>query len=462
MGNACGKPRDNINVHKNLNFDVSRIDKGQLRVWNGEFLTESLVSDMIEALKKQVKENDDNSQAHLNLGICLYHIGYYEVSEIHLVRSKALKKTFESEFLLGLIYLNKNKVKESQSHLKTCVNEFSFLCAYVKLGEVLLRRNKFSFARKVAKKGLELYPNNGELMTLIGMSYMPSNLAKAYKFTKKAAKLDSELFKPYINLAEIRKVQERYEDAINYYRIGLEKGNTLQKGFALLLLASLYFEIGKLEEAVSYFKDSIAANPALINVMKNRGFDCIFIDPEIQFCIKNIINKDYDAALKRLKSLYKQNKSNIAAIYFLALANNEKGEKEKSKRYYKKIISLSLNSDQTHLIKLLANKSEFVLNQILKQEKEDIPRFETENLNSSPLDEPKEIDNQDDEQEELLTVGGSYPNFNETIKAQEISEGLKPINNLHSEPTKFFPSHKNSLRRFASSADPEPENCLLF
>ena len=455
MGNACGKPRQNLAYNESFVLDVSKLDKGQILLPNSQALSMNEVSEMIEKYKEMIKENDNNGHGHLNLGICLYFIGYYEASENHLLKAKHLYKSYQSNYILGLISLKKNHVKDAQNYFNNCVIENPILCGFEKLGEVLLRRNKFSIARKIVKQGLERYTDNADLLTILGMSYLTSNLSKAYKYTKKAYKLDSSLFKPYINLAEIRKAQDKYEEAIKYYHLAIEKGNQSQKGFAQLLLASLYFEIGKLEECMSYCKESIASNPNLMEIMKRTGFDCIFIDQNIQFCIESIIKQEYEVAISNLKILYKENKMSIPVCYFLAVAYYDFGHYHKSRRFYKKIVNLTIDENFTHLTKMFLARAEVALNDI-----------NAKLVNSTPVTldfQVKALENYEEEIEEVLTIEGNYPNFNESVKLNEVCDDMVPVANVSSETPKFFNNGKStSLRQLASSADPDPGNCSII
>lgn len=467
MGNACGKPRNACGLSDITLMDFSQIDKGIILSTSGKQLTNEKISEIIERSKEQIKNNENNSKAHLALGTCLYSIGYYEASEIHLTKSRQLEKLYQSAYLLGLIFLARNDFKESQMYLKLCIEEKPVPCAYIKLGEVLLRRSKFSLARTVIKQGLEYNPENGELMTILGMTYLPTNLEKALKYTKKATRLNPSLFKPYINLAEIKKAQEKYDKAIMYYHRAMERSNNIQLGFAQLLLASLYFEIGNLEKAISYCNESISSNPSLVGVMKTKGFESIIHNKDISNCIENIIGKDFESAISQLKLLYYQDKKNIPICYFLALAYFESDHKHKSKRFYKKVVNLCEENENTQLTKLLLARAETVLFEfaLASQNKETMEKV----IEESPIIEEKspikfEVPEEEEEEEEpLLTIEGSYPNFSESGKSNDKSEDLTPVKDFVKETPRFFPAKKNtSLRQFASSADPEPGNCLLF
>ena len=478
MGNACGKSRDTYSFPEISMMDISQIDKGVVLSTNRTPLSNEKISEIIDRSKKQIKQNENDSKAHLTLGICLYVIGYYDASKVHLTKSRHLEKLYQSAYVLGLINLAKNNLKESQSCFKGCINESQFPCAYIKLGEVLLRRNKYSLARKVIKQGLEFNSDNAELMNILGMTYMPTDLPKALKYTKLASKLNRSLFKPYINIAEIKKSQSKYESAIKYYLKALEKGNDTQRGFAQLLLASVHFELGNLEEAISYCKISILSNPTLITVMKDRGFDCIFNDQDTKDCIELIISKDFKSAVHRLRHLYKKDKYSIPICYFLAVSHFESGDLHKSIRYYKKIISLSVGNDNTQLAKLLLVRAETALQEISQNEDggnvvgeetqtpvhEEEPEIQQKEESKSEIPQKKDIDQKEEEEEEpLLTLEGSLPNFNESLKSEGVSENVSPIKILSKDGPSFLPAKKNtSIRQFVSSTDPEPGNCYIF
>lgn len=504
MGNACGKSQSQWKLSQEMLLNVSKIDKGVLMSKTEDVLENDEIMEIIDRSKDLLKENDANFQAHLNLGICLYFIGYYEAAESHLIKARRLAKSFESSYLLGSLCLYKNNFKEAQSYLKSCINEVPVLCGYIKLGEVLLRRSKFSEAREEIKLALKQFPHNAELVTILGMTYLPTNLSKANKYTKRAKKIDPLLFRPYINLAEIRKAQEKYDSAINYYQKAIERGNQTQKGFAQLLLASLYFETGGLEQAITYCKESILSNPSLVEIMKSKGFSFIFEDKDIRNSIENIISKNFDPAISCLKLLYRRNKEEIPVCYFLALAYHEINEIQKAKHYYKKVIHLSLEKKTNDLNKLFASRAESILNTIVDVNQTNLMPIENlayiENIDEKIQEPEKSNEEVDEEAEEMLTVEGNYPNFNESIKPLDIGDdgilmmpaaktsdvrktneyfhspskdsqnkGMANCENntvtagVLSENTRVYPGKRtNTLRQFASSADPEPGNCLIF
>ena len=475
MGNTCSKIREAYSFPEISMMDISQLDKGIVLSTGRSRLTNEKLSEIIDRSKNEIKQNENNSKAHLTLGICLYAIGYYDASEEHLTKSLHLEKLYQSTYVLGLINISKNNLKKSESYFKACIRESQFCCAYIKLGEGLLRRNKYSLARKVIKQSLVLNPENAELMTILGMAYMPSNLTKALKYSKLACKMDESLFKPYVNIAEIKKGQAKYERAIKYCLKALGKANSTQKGFAQLLLASVYFELGNLEEAISYCKQSISSNPSLITVIKERGFDCIFNDQETKDCIQLIISKEFNSAVHRLRQLYKKDKHSIPICYFLAISHFESGDLHRSIRYYKKIISLSAESENTQLAQLLLARAEIALKEILENENENGEKVEEESCPRAIHEEEPGMQHREetemempqkkdmDEDEPLITLEGSLPNFSESLKSDEISENVAPIKDLGKDGPSFLPAKKNtSIRQFVSSADPEPGNCYIY
>ena len=470
MGHACGKSRENPSVLNDSVIDISRIEKGELYK-NSELLTTEDLVKIFESSRIKLKSNENNYSAHLNQGICAYFLGYTEVAESHLSKSRQLSKSYESSYLLGLIYLEKNDLKQAQQFFKHSLSEVPMVFVYVRLGEVLLRRNKFEEARKYAKQGLSQFDLEPELVSIIGMSYMPSDLSKASKYCKKSIKLNPDLFKPYINLGDIEKSREKYDEAEQMYKKAMSKATNTQKGFSQLMLSLLYFQTGRLPKAISYFKKSLTTNPNLQEIMINKGFHLLLNNYTFKKALDQIQTESYSECLKTLRPLYKKNKENIPVSFFLATCHLNLSQLSKSKHFFKKVLKLSDKSEKNEVNLLLVSRSEEI---IFTQfpEKPETPgsgsgEAEASEKPSESFDqvEFEEVEEVEEVEEELITQEGNYPNFNENIKENEIlDEEIKEIK-VDSSPPKLLPRQikSNSLRQFARSADPEPDkNCSVF
>ena len=467
MGHVCCKSRENQNVISDTVIDISRIEKGELYK-NSQVLTTEGFAKIFESSRVQLKFNENNYSAHLNQGICSYFLGYTEVAESHLSKSRQLSKSYESSYLLGLIYLEKNELKKAQQFFKHSISEFPMVFVYVRLGEVLLRRNKFEEARKYAKQGLSQFELEAELVSIIGMSYMPSNLSKASKYCKKAIKLNPELFKPYINLGDIEKAKENYELAEQMYKKAMSKATSPQKGFSQLMLSLLYFQTGRLSKAISYFKKSLQSNPDLQEIMISKGFDLLLNNSSFKKALDLIQSENYSECLKTLKSLYKKNRENILVSFFIATCHLNLENMTKSKHFFKKVIKLSEKSEKNEVNLLLVLRSEeIIFNQF--PENHETPGLAQADILDKPsvsFDEVEVEEIEDEEvQVEVLTQEGNYPNFDENIKENNVlDEEINEIK-VDSSPPKLIPRQikSNSLRQFARSADPEPDkNCSIF
>ena len=473
MGHACGKSRENPNVLNDVVIDISRIEKGELYK-NSELLIAEDLAKIFEASRIKLKSNENNYSAHLNQGICAYFLGYTEVAESHLSKSRQLSKSYESSYLLGLIYLEKNDLKQAQQFFKHSLSEVPMAFVYVRLGEVLLRRNKFEEARKYAKQGLSQFQLEPELVSIIGMSYMPSNLSKASKYCKKSIKLNPELFKPYINLGDIEKSKEQYDEAEQMYKKAMSKATKSQKGFTQLMLSLLYFQTGRLPKAISYFKKSLQSNPNLQEIMISKGFHLLLNNSIFKRALDLIQSENFSECLRTLRPLYKKNKENIPVSFFLATCHLNLANSAKSKHFLKKVIRLSDKSEKNQVNLLLVARSEEILVSEFPDQPETPGPAEpsekpSESFDQGELEEVEELEGEGqegqgegEEVEEIMTQEGNYPNFNENIKEKEVLEENKEVK---ADPAKLLPRQikSNSLRQFARSADPEPDkNCSIF
>ena len=435
---------------------------------NSQLLTTEGLTKIFESSRILLKFNENNYSAHLNQGICSYYLGYTEVAESHLSKSRQLSKSYESSYLLGLIYLEKNELKKAQQLFKHSLSEFPMVFVYVRLGEVLLRRNKYEEARKYAKQGLTQFELEAELVSIIGMSYMPSNLSKASKYCKKSIKLNPELFKPYINLGDIEKAKENYELAEEMYKKAMSKATTPQKGFSQLMLSLLYFQTGRLSKAISYFKKSLQSNPNLKEIMMSKGFDLLLNNSNFKKALDLIQCEKYLECLKVLKSLYKRNRETIMLTFFIATCHLNLENKTKSKHFFKKVLKLSEKSEKNEINLLFVLRSEeIIFNQL--SENPETPGSALADISDKPSESIDEVEVEEIEgeevEEEILTQQGNYPNFVENIKENDVlDEEINEIK-VDSTPPKLIPREikSNSLRQFARSADPEPDkNCSIF
>lgn len=472
MGHACGKIRTAQSVFTDTVIDISRIEKGELYV-SGQFLSPDEVPSIIESSQSLLRINS-NYTAHMNLGICLFYLGYVDAAEFHLTKSRTISKSFESSYILGLIYLNKNDLKQAQMSFQNSISEAPSVFVYIKLSEVLLRRNKHEHARKYAKQGLGQYPKNPELLSIVGMSYMSSNPVKASKYCKRAIKVDPGLFKPYVNIADIQKALEKFEEAEEMYKIAIDKGNPAQKGFAQMMLSLLYFEVGNLPKAISCCKKSIESNPNLEEIMLNKGFGMVFKNRDFEKVLKLIQEEKYEKSSKILKNLYKKDKKNVVVCFFLANCYLNLDIKSKSKHFFKKVVKLAEFRSNNEVNNLFVNRSENILAtqfgesvEFSEQEFEKSKDNDIDELKSEKSDEKVEIEVEGDEDGEraLMTEEGNYPNFQDIVKEKEaIDEEVAEIK-VESLPAKMIPRNikSNVLRQFAKSADPEPDkNCQVF
>jgi tetratricopeptide (TPR) repeat protein len=329
---------------------------------------------------------------------------------------------------------------------------------YIRLGEVLLRRNKYEEARKFAKQGLTQFKNDAELLSIVGMSYMPSNLGKASKYCQKSIKINPNLFKPYINLGDIEKAQENYEKAEEMYRSALTKANISQKGFTQLMLSLLHFQTGDLSKAISFFKKSFKTNPNLEEIMLNKGFDLLLKNTIFQKALDQMQVENYFECQETLRPLYRKNKESIPIIFFLGICHFHLQNMSKSRHFLRKVLKLSETSAKNEVNDLFILRSEDLISTHFTETPEPAP-VDISDKPSESLDQVEEAE------EELITQEGNYPNFQENLKESEaIDEEIKEIK-VESSPPKLIPRtiKSNSLRQFAKSADPEPEkNCSIF
>ncbi|KAF7597667.1 MAG: hypothetical protein CGU28_00830 [Candidatus Dactylopiibacterium carminicum] len=133
--------------------------------------------------------------------------------------------------------------------------------------------HNLSEAEKKAFYALEIYPDCGEALNLLGLVYDDlGKLDKAETYLRKAVLVASTEPSIRFNLGSVLRHQMRISDALHCY----EEAISMEPGYAPLLFnyANLLASIGRTQEAADFYKKSLAIDPGDVDALNNLGILC--------------------------------------------------------------------------------------------------------------------------------------------------------------------------------------------
>ena len=126
---------------------------------------------------------------------------------------------------------------------------------YVKEANAAYQQENYSYAAKIAQKGLKKYPQNTELLLLLANSfYVKNDIIKAEKYYQKILNIDSTNYAALVNLAETYILQKKYDLALQY----ASKLN--ENYYNYFICGKVAFEQEDFAEAEQYFDVAISKN----------------------------------------------------------------------------------------------------------------------------------------------------------------------------------------------------------
>jgi len=178
-------------------------------------------------------------------------------------------------YLMGYINLKINRIEDSLKFFKKAldINEKTdYLFAYA---EVLTRKNLYYDAENCYKKILSKEPRNEPSTVNLAYIYLlTKNFVKSEEYYLKAIQLNSHNANYYKNIANLYRKQNKLNDAIKNYDIGINldsKNPEIKKGKGLTLLSQK-----KYETAWDFFEGRIYSRQnmgPLFAIIKNKIFN---------------------------------------------------------------------------------------------------------------------------------------------------------------------------------------------
>jgi tetratricopeptide (TPR) repeat protein len=188
----------------------------------------------------------------------------------------------------------------------------------------LHRAGEITEAEKMYKDILKKYPNNPDVLYLLGiLCYQCNNFISAIQYIKEA--LDFNDSNPYMNfdLGNILRAKGLLDEAVIYYKKAIERDKNIKDAYKYL--GEILYSIGQQAEAFQYFQKYIYLSSKLLRIFINKNKDtAIFLNLKCAYSTfkfyasKNHVfrynrgdcNRFYKIALvrcpyKRIESFYK-------------------------------------------------------------------------------------------------------------------------------------------------------------
>lgn len=456
MGNTCTYSNPKIRAAGIIGiYDISKISKGVLCTRLGE-ITDQMLNESILVFQAQLLKSPEDFFANLHLGICLFKLGFFEISESHLLTALKADDNFSAYYVLALIYVNKSRMEDAVRCLKKVVElKEDFLPGYLKLIEVYLRLACYTEVKGLLRVAKRLERFNSELLMMTGLYYKgKERLEKAKNYLTKALVDSEDLGRCYFYLGEISHLQGLCTEALMCYHNALDssKGNII--GMIKISQAILHFDMENFDLMLKAIKDSLQSGPVLYNY---KGFTVQ--SPDLVSSIRYYIMQNYSDSIKILKTLFRTNRKNLVAGYFLAISYKSRGNSKKTLHYFKKIIR--------HGFKDTSQLSQIIIKKALQELEKDEEKKDLEY--KKDLEFKKEAEPEDTFEciESPMMNKNSIPEF--VIRYHKFSSKTHVKRSLSVStdkqvkiPLRAITPTRSVIEKFSKSSNANTEGCTIY
>lgn len=454
MGNSCSNSGSKVSASGILSvYDISKISKGILSNQSG-VLTAQFVNELILIFQSRLLKNPEDFYSNLHLGMCLYKQGFYDIAESHLLTSLKTNETYAAYYILALIIAQRGRYEDCIFYLDNSIKcKEDFQPAHIKKSEIFLKLNQLSKAKKTLRECKKIGPDNSDLHMFQALYYKAKiKLDKAEKYLEKAIKSSEELAKCHFFLAEIQQMQGKYQEAQENFSQAIinAKGNFI--GVVKISLALLHFEMEKFDLMLKALKESLQFGNHMSALINMKGFGIAVKDQRLLMAIQKYNRDMYFESTLQFKVIFRENKKNVLAGYFLAMCYKHMKNIEKACHYFKKIIRYG-KIQSSSLAGLIATKAKNELDALLENKEQDVE--DTLEYIDSPL-LPK------------LTVPEflvSYHNFTACSEPSVKRMSSFIVSKPHRNEEKVYRSvtpPRSTIKRIANSANPNTEGCVIY
>ena len=221
---------------------VCAIDADDVEAWYALSNINGMLGDMAEAgncSQRVLTLQPEHSEAHLNLGNVLCHLGKYDDAILHYKTALRLNSALAAlcNNNLGILFKMTNRLEDAIRHFREAVR---------------------------------LNPNFAEAHSNLGNIYTDKGfLEQALESSREAVRLAPHNAMAHNNLGKLLKTMGRNDDAIAHYHESLRLNPNLAE--ALNNMGNIFLEQSRLEEALAYFQKALRSNPTLPLTYSNLG-----------------------------------------------------------------------------------------------------------------------------------------------------------------------------------------------
>ena len=279
------------------------------------YLKLSTYKEAINYFNTSIDLKKDYFDAYINLAESYKKLNQLDESlKILFLYEKINKDNVELNYSIGSIYLIQKEYQLAEERFNFCIKKNnSYLYAYNGLGLVHYATDKIDEAVEIFNKIIKIDPSFPESYFNLGLIFYhkKKNSLSAIFFFKKAIELNPNYYDAYAELINCYNDKNRFFESINI----LEKIPALHKNDRLLrLYANAHIAIGRIEEGLSFLKESIQLNPFNEIGYQKYLFNSLYLE-KLDF-------KKYFEVCNLYKEQYK--KTNFISDYNYSLQKNNK------------------------------------------------------------------------------------------------------------------------------------------
>lgn len=269
---AAGKQLHAIQIYKKLVNEYPKNVEANLLL--AELLEKINSTDAaINVFEKFVASNPDNAEARLNYAQFLMRRKDWQ-GAVSAVQSIPAEKYPVVSYINGSCYFEMKNFEYAKIHfLKFIISDEEqalIQFAYIYLAKTELELNQFESALKYAKKAALYYSDYWELHLLIAKIYYLLKMnAHSVVPIEKALKLNDKEPEVHLWAAKIFMNEEKYKAAEKHLLNYLDLSENICAD-DYLYFANLFYNNGKLKEALKYFNDALKLEPQNRNAIRGK------------------------------------------------------------------------------------------------------------------------------------------------------------------------------------------------
>jgi tetratricopeptide (TPR) repeat protein len=204
------------------------------------------LEESIQEYRRALEIDPDYPEAHFNLGNSVWTMDAVDEAEREFATAVELQKDFVlARYNLGKMYQESGRIEQALAQFRQCVDyDDQFRPAFIDIGKILYGSGDFDGAVQSFGRFVELYPASKEIRVYLGNSYLqssdPNRLPNAEKEFRAAVGIDPEYLEGVYALGTILALQNRREEAIDWYTQALDLAAPEDEAITQAILA--YFE----------------------------------------------------------------------------------------------------------------------------------------------------------------------------------------------------------------------------